>query len=291
MILESLLMVSVLAVDLDVTAIAYRDHLGYEVKQTGVIQKTCAVQMGDASLAGRAFMNMRPPKGEREVILRFIEGASEAYKPMLSPGWSAVELLAQDPNTLSHQMSNSAFTVVGEPAYLTAAKKILAMQTSGPSGELLYLTKMFEPESSLLKPTAPQSPIGNTFIMVAGSSDLKATRIFLEDTFGNLVTNPVPFKIDVLAKARGDSSDTRYPIMMLKFSGPFGFEFDEYGKERETTKVPGGVILVSASIDALTSIDSSPQANDSVTSSCAGLKGRSSLIRFPSGALLEVVVP
>ncbi|HAU02723.1 MAG TPA: hypothetical protein DCS26_07005, partial [Porticoccaceae bacterium] len=99
MILESLLMVSVLAVDLDVTAIAYRDHLGYEVKQTGVIQKTCAVQMGHASLAGRAFMNMRPPKGEREVILRFIEGASEAYKPMLSPGWSAVELLAQDPNT------------------------------------------------------------------------------------------------------------------------------------------------------------------------------------------------
>ena len=289
MILESLLMVSVLAVDLDVTAIAYRDHLGYEVKQTGVIQKTCAVQMGDASLAGRAFMNMRPPKGEREVILRFIEGASEAYKPMLSPGWSAVELLAQHPNTLSHQMSNSAFTVVGEPAYLTAAKKILAMQASGPSGELLYLTKMFEPESSLLKPTAPQSPIGNTFIMVAGSSDLKATRIFLEDTFGNLVTNPVPFKIDVLAKARGDSSDTRYPIMMLKFSGPFGFEFDEYRKASDRPQGPGGIILVSASVDTLTSINSSRQFD--TVSSCPGIQGRSSLIQLPSGALLEVVAP
>lgn len=288
MILESLLMVSVLAVDLDVTAIAYRDHLGYEVKQTGVIQKTCAVQMGDASLAGRAFMNMRPPKGEREVILRFIEGASEAYKPMLSPGWSAVELLAQDPNTLSHQMSNSAFTVVGEPAYLTAAKKILAMQASGPSGELLYLTKMFEPESSLLKPTAPQSPIGNTFIMVAGSSDLKATRIFLEDTFGNLVTNPVPFKIDVLAKARGDSSDTRYPIMMLKFSGPFGFEFDQYGKELDREKIDGGIILVSSSVDDFNNITTSWERN-SVESSCPGIDGKSGLVRFPSGALLEVI--
>jgi small neutral amino acid transporter SnatA (MarC family) len=78
---------------------------------------------------------------------------------------------------------------------------------------------------------------------------------------------------------------------MMKFSGPFGFEFDEYGKELDTTKVAGGIILVSASVDALTSIDSSPQINDSFTSRCPGLKGRSSLVRFPSGALLEVVAP
>jgi hypothetical protein len=103
------------------------------------------------------------------------------------------------------------------------------------------------------------------------------------------VTNPVPFKIDVLAKARGDSSDTRYPIMMLKFSGPFGFEFDEYRKSSDRPQGPGGIILVSASVDTLTSINSSRQFD--TVSSCPGIQGRSSLIQLPSGALLEVVAP
>jgi hypothetical protein len=291
MVLQSLLMVTVLVVDLDATIAAYNDYLGYEVAQTGVIQGACAEQMGDLSLTGRTFVNMALPEGENEVLLRFIEGASVAYKPMLAAGWSAIELLAQDPVALRNQMYKSAFSVVGEPAYLTAAKKILAMQASGPSGELLYFTKMLEPESSLLKPAAPKSPVGNTFIMVAGSRDLMATRLFLEENFKNFITNPIPFKIAVLATAREDASDTRYPIMMIKFSGPFGFEFDEYGKELDTTKVAGGIILVSASVDALTSIDSSPQINESLTSRCPGLKGRSSLVRFPSGALLEVMGP
>lgn len=92
----------------------------------------------------------------------------------------------------------------------------------------------------------------------------------------------------VLAEARGDSSDTRYPIMMMKFSGPFGFEFDEYGNASERAQAPGGIILVSASVDSLTSIDSSGQYNGTV-STCVGIQGRSSLVRFPSGALLEVV--
>jgi len=290
MILESLLMVTILATDLDVTATAYNDHLGYEVTQVGVMHKACAEQMGNASMEGRAFMHMRPPQGERNVILRFIEGASANYKPMLSSGWNAVELLAQDPDLLRDQMIGSRFAVVGEPAYLTAAKKILAMQASGPSGELLYLTKMLDPKSSLLKPTAPKSPVGNTFILVAGSSDLQATRIFLDETFGNLVTNSVPFKIDVLAKARGDDADTRYPIMMMKFSGPFGFEFDEYGKAPVTTQVPGGIMLVSASVDTHSGTDLSWEHNSSI-SSCLGIQGRSRLVRFPSGALLEVVDP
>ena len=46
MILESLLMVTVLAMDLESTAAAYSDYLGYEVLHAGVIQKACAEQMG-----------------------------------------------------------------------------------------------------------------------------------------------------------------------------------------------------------------------------------------------------
>jgi|TARA_B110000116_G_scaffold11296_1_gene9188 hypothetical protein len=288
MILESLLMVTVLAMDLESTAAAYSDYLGYEVLHAGVIQKACAEQMGDPSLADRDYINMSPPKGEKQVILRFVQGASASYKPMLSSGWSAIELLAQNPDSLRDQMITSPFRVVGEPAYLTAAEKIYAMQALGPSGELLYLTQMLDPASSLLKPVTPKAAIGNTFIMVAGSPDLSVTRLFLEKTFENFVTNPVPFKIDVLSKARGDRSDTRYPIMMMKFSGPFGFEFDQYGKELDREKIDGGIILVSSSVDDFNNITTSWERN-SVESSCPGIDGKSGLVRFPSGALLEVI--
>jgi|TARA_B110000967_G_scaffold198847_1_gene232462 hypothetical protein len=283
-------MVTLLAADLDITAAAYGDYLGYEVVQTGIITETCAGQMGNPSMMGRGYINMSPPKGELNVVLRFIEGSSASYEPMQTAGWNAVELLAQDPDVLRSQMDGSPFKVIGVPAYLTAAKKIYAMQVQGPSGELLYLTHMLDPQSSLLKPEASKAPIGNTFIMVLGSSDLSETRLFVEGVFGNTLTDPLPFKIDVLAKARGETQDTLYPIMMMKFSGPFGFEFDQYGKGVDKQQSTGGIILVSASVDSLnstiTSLDGTP-----ATSSCPGIQGQSELVSFPSGALLELVAP
>lgn len=284
-------MVTLLSADLDATAVAYHDYLGYQVVQAGVINEACAEQMGNVSVTGRSFINMQPPEGEPSVLLRFIEGADSSYQPMQATGWNAVELLAQDPDTLRDDMNNSAngpFKVVGEPAYLTAAKNIYAMQAQGPSGELLYLTHMRDPARSLLKPVMPQARVGNTFIMVMGSADLAVTRLFAEGIFKNSLTDPVPFRVDVLAKARGDAPDTRYPIMLMKFAGPFGFEFDQYAGEIEVEQAKGGIVLVSASVEALTNTKDI-WARKPTDSSCPGVQGQSGLVRFPSGALLEVL--
>ena len=76
--------------------------------------------------------------------------------------------------------------------------------------------------------------------------------------------------------------------MIMKFSGPFGFEFDQYGKELDREKIDGGIILVSSSVDDFNNITTSWERN-SVESSCPGIDGKSGLVRFPSGALLEVI--
>ncbi len=77
--------------------------------------------------------------------------------------------------------------------------------------------------------------------------------------------------------------------MMMKMSGPFGFEFDEYASEVEITDASGGIELVSVSADTLAGeYDWSQHPKES---KCSGLSGYSGLLEFPSGANLQVLAP
>ncbi|MAA54842.1 MAG: hypothetical protein CMK43_06665 [Porticoccaceae bacterium] len=290
MILETLVMVTLLATDLKETAEAYHDHFGYRTISSGIINYLCAKQSGYESMDGQNFIIMRPPEGSPQVMIRFIEGGDPAYQPMLTSGWNAIELLARDPDKLSKNMVGRAFEVIGPPAYLTNAKNILAMQVTGPSNELVYLTHMHDPSLSLLKPQSPASAVGNTFIVVHGSNNLENHQQFLQKTFKNILTDPVRFKIDILAKARGDSRDTRYPIMLVKFAGPFGLEFDQYQTALPTKAVSGGIVLVSASVDSIDKANVD-WIREPTQSRCVGLSGKTGLLQFPSGAKLEVLSP
>ena len=288
MILKTLVMVTLLATDLKETTKAYHDHLGYGTVSSGTIDPLCAEQSGNETMGGKNYIIMRPPAGEPEVMLRFVEGANPAYKPMLSSGWNAIELLARDPDRLGKKLIDSPFKVIGPPNFLTNAKNIRAMQVTGPSNEVVYLTQMIDPSKSLLKPFTPASEVGSTFIVVQGSNSLKTDQQFMEKTFKNLVTEPMRFKIDILAKARGDSPDTRYPIMLLKFAGPYGLEFDQYQTASSSSAIDGGIVLVSASVDSFETSDIDWLRKPS-QSNCDGLDGETGLLEFPSGAKLEVI--
>ena len=290
MILKTLVMVTLLATDLKETARAYHDHFGYRILSSGKIDSLCAEQSGYESMDGQNYIIMLPPQGEPEVMLRFVKGAKPGYKPMLTSGWNAIELLARDPERLSEDLIHSAFEIIGPPTYLTNAKNIRAMQVTGPSNEVIYLTRMIDPSKSLLKPLTPASKVGSTFIVVHGSNSLETHQQFIGKTFKNLLTDPIRFKIDILAKARGDSPDTRYPIMLLKFAGPYGLEFDQYNTASSTSAIDGGVVLVSASVDSFEAANID-WLRKPAQSNCTGLNGKTGLLEFPSGAKLEVITP
>jgi len=289
MILHSLLMITILVADLNVTEATYTEQLGYQVVERGIIGAECAHQMGDENFTNRSYLTLRPPVDEPQVVLRFLTGSDAAYQPMQKPGWNAVEILVRDPEMLITELDENLFRLIGPPAYLTPAENILAAQVLGPSGEVLYFTHMKEPELSLLKPKPAVNPVGGTFIMVMGVQDLEETNDFVNSNFKNRLVGPFPFKIDILAKYRGDDPQTRYPIMMMKMSGPFGFEFDEYASEVEISNVSGGIELVSVSADTLAGeYDWSEFPKES---QCSGLSGYSGLLEFPSGANLQVLAP
>jgi len=282
-------MITILVADLNVTEATYTEQLGYQVVERGIIGAECAHQMGDENFTNRSYLTLRPPVDEPQVVLRFLTGSDAAYQPMQKPGWNAVEILVRDPEMLITELDENLFRLIGPPAYLTPAENILAAQVLGPSGEVLYFTHMKEPELSLLKPKPAVNPVGGTFIMVMGVQDLEETNDFVNSNFKNRLVGPFPFKIDILAKYRGDDPQTRYPIMMMKMSGPFGFEFDEYASEVEVSNVSGGIELVSVSADTLAGeYDWSEFPKES---QCSGLSGYSGLLEFPSGANLQVLAP
>ena len=139
--LKSILMVWVLAQNLALTEEAYEDYLGYRSVDEGVMSVELAAAIDRPELADRRFVTMMPRSGP-QVGLRLVEGDASGHVPMQRVGWSAIELLVQDPEQLETELAGSAFRHLQGPDFLTEQKNILAMQVTGPNRELFYLTSI-----------------------------------------------------------------------------------------------------------------------------------------------------
>ena len=250
--LKSILMVWVLAQNLALTEEAYQDYLGYRSVDEGVMSAELAAAIDRPELADRRFVTMMPRSGS-QVGLRLVEGDASGYEPMKRVGWSAIELLVQDPEQLETELAGSAFTHLQGPDFLTEQKNILAMQVTGPNRELFYLTRMIDPSKSFLQPQPSPEPVGHTFIMVMGSPDLEASLSFWRRHFDTNVVGPIPYRIGVLSDAYDLPQDTLHSLALVSMSDGYGIEIDQYPEGASAVPAPegerGGVILVSLSVD------------------------------------------
>ena len=250
--LKSILMVWVLAHNLALTQEAYEDYLGYRSVDAGVMSAELAAAIDRPELAARRFVTMMPRSGP-QVGLRLVEGDTSGYVPMKRVGWSAIELLVQDPEQLESELPGSAFRHLQGPDFLTEQKNILAMQVTGPNQELFYLTHMIDPSKSFLRPQPSPEPVGQTFIMVMGSPDLEASLAFWRRYFDNGIVGPIPYRIGVLSDAYDLPGETLHPLALVSMSDGYGIEIDQYPDEATAVPAPederGGVILVSLSVD------------------------------------------
>ena len=250
--LKSILMVWVLAHNLALTQEAYEDYLGYRSVDAGVMSAELAAAIDRPELAARRFVTMMPRSGP-QVGLRLVEGDTSGYVPMKRVGWSAIELLVQDPEQLESELPGSAFRHLQGPDFLTEQKNILAMQVTGPNQELFYLTHMIDPSKSFLRPQPSPEPVGQTFIMVMGSPGLEASSASWRRYFDNGIVGPIPYRIGVLSDAYDLPGETLHPLALVSMSDGYGIEIDQYPDEATAVPAPederGGVILVSLSVD------------------------------------------
>ena len=287
--LKSLLFIWVLSAHPEAAAQAYVDAFDYRVGDTGTVSTTVAEALGHESLAGAGYVTIYPPSGP-QVGIRWIASSDSQYQPMRRLGWSAIEVMVQDPDGLVPTLDPDHFSILAEPAYLTAKQNVRASQVLGPSHELLYLTHIKDTSTSFLNTPPSETAVGHPFIMVAGARDLTATLEFFTRTFANPVTPPIPFKIEVLSEAYGLEAERLHDLALVRFENNFGLELDQYpsaaGGIPTSLDHEGGTVLVTASLDP----DRLKRPmNWIVTHTDAAGNVIGGVINLPSGTALEVI--
>lgn len=257
--LKSILIVTLVVSSVTRSEQAYERDLGYRTVDEGRIPASLAEVWSAPDAAGQPFVLMRPDSPS-EVYLRFVEAPDSGnYAPMRTLGWNAVELQAEDPDSLINEVSGEDFELIGPPAFLTAQENIRAAQMLGPHRELLYFTHVIDPALSRFRIGTAQSRVDRVFIMVLGTADLGATSRFYEDVLGMAVAGPFPYRVSVLSRAWGLPEETLHDLSIVQLEEAFLIEIDAYpaaAPVRSATAVglPYGPAVVGFRVDDLSGV-------------------------------------
>ncbi len=257
--LSAILIVTLVVADLDSTRSAYVDWLDYRIVADEVVSSELAASWAAPAVAGSRSVLLQPASGAT-MWLRLIERPHAAgYRAMHSTGWTANEILVEDPVDLALRFSkpDSPFRVVGPPAPLGSNGKVIAMQTIGPAGELNYFTRI-PPEGGTFIKTPAASRVDRTFIAVVGGRSMSSMTRFYRDTLGMSVLDPYPSAVQVVNDSRGLSPDYQMQLAVVPISPASILELDEYPSDTADRiapmgDLPAGMAMVSFVVDSLDS--------------------------------------
>ncbi|MDH5255956.1 MAG: hypothetical protein OEW72_08595, partial [Gammaproteobacteria bacterium] len=168
--------------ELDRVIAAWTQYLGYRVVEQGELgADLCAAWQAPAA-AGQRYCTLAPASGQDSCI-RFVETADPGgYGPPMTFGWNATELLVLDVDALARQFRGSPFTVLGGPGDLYPRPRApRAMQVEGPSGELIYFTRIL-PGGSRYGLHGARSPVDRVFIVTVGGPSSERMHAFYGGT-------------------------------------------------------------------------------------------------------------
>ncbi len=293
--LKAILMVTVMVGDPTEVATIYEQTLNYQKVAQGEVGAVLAASWNAPEVADNGYEILQPESKE-PVYLRFVQTPDQGnYEALKTEGWNAIEILVEDPDGLNQTLEDSPhFTVIGQPAYLTDKNLIKAMQAIGPSGELLYFTRIGQSDNSGFGLLPATSPVDRVFIMVLAAKDRTVLDGFYKDILGMPVNGPYDYRVGVLSNAWGMPADTLYPLTIVPLSRRFLLELDDYPDQvvaRSLTSegMPGGIAMVTFLVDDINQYRdkwlSIPAAHDG-----APYNGRRSVVlKGAAGEYLELV--
>lgn len=254
-------LVTVVTPDLASSVRGYRDCLGYQVQDEGSVTPEFASAWHAPRSAGAAYVVVGPASGIGGSV-RLVEGPVPAgYRPARTFGWAALEICVPDVEALARRLERSAFRTLIPPASLAGLTRpaLRAMQSAGPSGELVYFTEIL---GDLPPFDLPQcsGDIDGVFIAVIAASRLETTRGWFEGRFAVERASDRHVAVQVINQAFELPRDTPHRISSLKLLGRTAIEHDQY-PEQATVRptVPGhlppGVASVSLGVASTCSID------------------------------------
>jgi catechol 2,3-dioxygenase-like lactoylglutathione lyase family enzyme len=291
-VLSAIVAVTLMVQDLKASEHAYQASLHYQTVERGQVSGPLAEAWGASATEDRDYIVMQPESGE-PVYIRFVESRAEPRPALRHLGWSAAEMLIEDPAQLEKQLADSPFRVVGPPAPLEMNPAVVAMQALGPSGEMLYLTRI-PPGASKFNLGSATSFVDRVFIVVLGVHDIQRTLDFYGQTFGLQVTAPAPSRVDVIADAWGVPRDSRFPIAIVRLPERFLIEVDEFPAQATAPPgckcdLPAGMAMVSFTVQSLDPYRDRLLAPPRKHKERPYLGQRSGVLLGPSGERIELV--
>lgn len=252
--LDAIVAVTLSAPDLAAAERAYESQLGYQTVERGRVTRVLAQGWGAPAMRGRDYVVMQPPSGA-PVYLRLVDAEPlHGYAPLQTTGWNANEILVEDPVQLAPRLS-APFEIIGPPRPLAFNPKIVAMQVTGPVGEVNYFTRI-PPGASTFDLGTATTFVDRTFIVVVGGRDIHAMRAFYRDVLELPTTDPAPTRVEVIQDAYALPRDAMTLLALAKLPRDFLIELDQYppgvkDRPRRRGALPPGIAMVSFSVKEL----------------------------------------
>jgi len=241
---------------LDVAEAAWAGVPGYVTVARGEVTTAFAAAWDTPAAVGQRWCLMGPASGD-SCYLRFVETGVRGHAPPASWGWSATELLVTDTDDLARRLERTGFRRLGGPGNLyPRANAPRAMQVIGPSGELVYFTRLL-PGGSRYALKQARSYVDRPFIVTVGGSAAAPMHAFYGGTLGLRIMDRTPFTNGILAQLCGAAPGTLFPTSVARIPGRrFLLEMDEYPahvppRTRRDGELPPGMSMVSFEVQSL----------------------------------------
>jgi hypothetical protein len=282
--------VTISAFDLEGTAAAYHEFLGYQTVHTGEVSEVAAKSWHCPAAAGMASVLLQPASGV-DFWIRLVEGPEvPGYKPLTTYGWNASEYMVQDVDRLTDSLADSPFKLIGAPADLSFSEAIRASQVIGPANEVLYLTQFKRPVPEFDVPPA-LSYVDRVFIGIVGGANLDELKTFYISQFGLPDSPSFDAVVSVMSDALGLPSDTLHAISALPLGGKCFIEADQCPatatkRPRAPGHLPPGTAMYSFEVP-LASLPAGTAPNGDDSPLIAG--NPSTVLTGAGGELIELV--
>lgn len=254
--LRSIAMVTHCVESLAVAESAWSAVPGYRTVERGELGAAHCAAWDAPAARGQPYCVMQPASGE-DCYLRFVETGERGHGPPATFGWTATELLVTDADDLARRLEGTGFRRLGGPGDLYPRPNApRAMQVIGPSGELVYFTRLL-PGGSRYGLRQARSYVDRPFIVTVGGPAAAPMHGFYGGVLGLRVMDRTPFVNGILAMLCAAPPGTVFPTAVASIPGRrFLLEMDEFPpgvgpRPRRAGQLPPGMSMVTFTVPSL----------------------------------------
>ncbi len=281
--------------DLDAVVAAWTQYLAYRVVERGELGADLCTAWNAPAAAGQRYCTLLPESGQDSYI-RFVETADPGgYGPPMTFGWNAMELLVRDVDGLAQCLRGSPFTLLGGPGDLFPRPRApRAMQVVGPSGELIYFTRIL-PGGSRYGLHGARSAVDRVFIVTVGGPSSEQMHAFYGGTLGLRIMDRMAFINTILADGCAVPRSTVFPTSIARIPGrSFLVEMDEFPqavqpRRRRNGHLPPGMSMVSFLVASLDDLPLAPRSPPRIIEGGPYAGRRVAMIEGNAGEWLELI--